>query len=114
MWQWIVRLVHANETELFPIRLRLGEIRRRQCDLQKIATQRSFSSASLAGREGARFDEPDRLAGRIEPAEFVEYMTAEAAAFESHAQRFERLHSFEQVGFDEGHRRCADRILMQP
>src|ERR1700733_2353597 len=53
------------------------------------------------------------MARGIEPADFVEYVVAEMAEFELHAELLERFEVLEQTGLDEGHRGCGGRVLMQ-
>src|ERR1700744_6790515 len=78
----IAGFFHADEAEVFPINLGQFPIRGRKRYLQEIAAAGGFVGRPFAGRKGARLDETDQLPGRIEPADFVEYIVAEMAEFE--------------------------------
>ncbi len=83
------RLVDTDETELLPVRLGRVPARGGQSDLEKITAQGIVGGLALARAEGARLDQPDQVAGRIEPAELVEYVVTEPAKLEMQPQFLE-------------------------
>src|SRR6202012_1782742 len=109
----IAGFVYADEAELFQINLGQLPIRGRKRYLQEIAAAGGFVGRPFAGRKGARLDETDQLPGRIEPADFVEYILAEMAEFEIGAFFLESVEKFKQVRLHERQRWRRHRRLVQ-
>src|SRR5580704_15804262 len=97
-----VRLVQADEAEIFPVVLGELAVGRRQPDLLEISAERG--RRVFEGAEGARLDQPDEMAGWIEPADLIEHIVPELAIFQGDAPALENAELVQNVGLDEGER----------
>src|ERR1039457_4353799 len=107
MRQARVRLVHADEAELFPIGFRGFEVRLRQADFQEMAAGGILDGSTFARRKSACLEESDEVSRRIEPTDLVEDVIAQTSKLELHAHALERIQGSEQIGSDEGDRKST-------
>src|SRR6266404_1098819 len=97
MRQAIVKLVHADEAEIFPVCFGQLAVRRRQGDLQEITAPRGVVGEPLAGRKSPRLDEAHELARGVEPTDFIEHVIAEMPEFKFDSPALEPIQVLEQI-----------------
>ena len=84
-----VGFVERDEPERLPEFAHRLELRRRQAVLGEVAAQRTLAAVAVAGEMCGRFLHAHRLAGRIEKAELVERIVADAFPRDLDAELFD-------------------------